>query len=84
MEELFEIHKGNITVEAILCREADIYCNSRDGFPIISAKELKIDSFDYLIVTSSAYFKEIKKEAFEFGIEEKRIINGKVMHRVFF
>ena len=81
---LFEIHKGNITVEAIVCREADIYCNSRDGFPVISAKELKTDSFDYLIVTSNAYYREIRQEAIGLGIEEKRIINGKVFRMTYF
>lgn len=67
---LFEIHKGNIVVEAVVCREEDKYCKSRDGFPVISPKELILDSFEYLIITSKIYFNEIKKEAIKLGIEQ--------------
>lgn len=81
---LFEIHKGNISIEAIACRKQDKYCSIRDGFPVIVKEEIKPDNFDYLIITSTKYFKEIKEEAKELGIEENRIINGQLFHQPLF
>ena len=75
---LFEIHKGNISVEALVCRKQDKYCSYKDTFPVITKEEIKTDTFDYLIITSAENFKEIKAEAMELGILEYKIINGKM------
>ena len=72
----FEIHKGNMTVKALVCRQQDKYCSSKDGFSVIAKEELKLDDFDYLIITSKRYFKEIKDEAIKLGVVEHRIIEG--------
>lgn len=75
---LFEIYKKNISVEALVCKKEDKYCISKDGFRLITKKELWNVQFEYIIIASHCFFCEIKKEAMECGIEEKRIINGKV------
>lgn len=75
---LFETAKGNISVEALVCRKEDIYCPRRDSFPIITKEELKGTDFDYLVITSQDCFAEIKKEAMDFGIPERIIIDGSV------
>ena len=33
---MFEIYKGNIIVEAVVCKKIDIFCGKRDGFRIIT------------------------------------------------
>ena len=75
----FEICKGNIEIVAIVCRSDDRYCTYRDGFPVI-VKEgiLNGVKFDYIIVSSSQFYKEIKMEAVSLGVSENRIINGEV------
>lgn len=76
---LFEIHKGNMSVEGIVCREKDKYCSFKDGFRIISRDELMDIDFDFVIITSSKYYKEIKDEAILLGIKEKQIIRGQII-----
>lgn len=81
---LFEIHKGNIVVEAVVCKEEDIFCPQRDGFRIISQKDIKNYEFEYILVMSSHYFKEIKNQAISEGISENRIIDASVFSLQFF
>lgn len=73
---LFEVAKGNISVEALVCKKEDIYCSKRDSFPIITKEELMGINFDYLVITPKDCFAEIKKEAMDFGIPEKIIVDG--------
>lgn len=80
----FEIYKGNIEVIAIVCRKEDRYCEWRDSFPIILKKEIMKLNFDYIIVSSSVFYKEIKAEAVALGIEEKKIIRGEIFKRTLF
>lgn len=81
---LFEIYKGNISIEAIACRKKDKYCSMKDGFPVIVKEEINPDDFDYLIITSTKYFKEIKEEAKKLGIEENKIIDGQLFRQPLF
>lgn len=76
----FEILKGNITVEALVARTQDIVESTLDGFRIINKEDVRNIKFDYLIITSSLYYKEIYKETMELGINEEKIINGRVMN----
>lgn len=77
---MFEIYKGNIEIVAIVCREQDRYCLRRDGFDTITKKELDGMEFDYVIITTAQFFEEIKREAIDMGIPERRIILGTVFH----
>ncbi len=81
---LFEIHKGNITIEALVCRKQDQYCSSKDGFPVITKEEIHEITFDYLIITSLRYFKELKNEAIALGVPENQIIDGQKLLLPFF
>ncbi len=74
---LFEIYKGNISVEALVCRKGDKYCLSKDGFPIIYKEELNELDFDYLIITSGAFYNEIRDEALRLGIQANQVIDGR-------
>ena len=49
-----------------------------DGKPLINIEEIQKVEFDYIIVASK-FFTEIKKQALACGIDEDKIINGKVM-----
>ncbi len=77
---LYEIYKGNIEIAAIICREKDRYCSKRDGFDVITKNELGNMEFDYVIITSSRFFEEIKQEAIDIGIDEHCIISGTVFY----
>ncbi|MCM1233063.1 MAG: DUF1919 domain-containing protein, partial [Ruminococcus flavefaciens] len=74
----FEIYKGNIEVVAVVCSQEDKYCSYRDGFPIVLKEELMELDFEYVVVASSIFYKEIKAEAIKLGISLNRIINGQV------
>lgn len=76
----FETLKGNIKVEALIARPQDIVENTLDGFRIINKEDVRYIKFDYIIITSSLFYKEICKEAMELGINEEQIINGSVMN----
>ena len=75
---LFEIEKGNISVEALVCEKEDIYCSQIDSFPIISKEELADVNFDYLIIHPGDDFAKIKKKVMGLGIPERAIINASV------
>lgn len=81
---LFEKCKGNISIEALVCRKQDKYCSARDSFPVITKDELKIGTFDYIIITAYTKFKEIRNEALELGVCSKQIIDGSKMRLPFF
>jgi len=72
----FEMYKGNIVIEALVCRKEDRYCDFRDGVPIIEKEKINAVEFDYLIITSSCFYNEIRAEAIELGVEARKIING--------
>lgn len=78
----YEICKSNLSVEAIVTK--NIIGKSLDGFPLVSSKKLTDIKFDYLLVLSSKYFKEIHLEAIQMGIAEDVIINGRVLKIPFF
>ncbi len=75
---LFEIEKGNIEIVAMISN-ADSEClKKKDGFFVLKKEEVHELNFDYLIITSTKYYGEIKKEAICAGIKENRIINGSI------
>ena len=75
---IFEVHKGNIMVEALVCRKQDKYCDIKDGFPVVIKDELKKEEIDYVIIASVAYFNQIKEEAMQIGFLSNQIINGEL------
>ncbi len=79
-----ECIKGNISVQGIVCRKQDIYCERKDGFPVIPPQSIFQLEWDYIIVSSSAYFAEIQMEAVSLGAELSKIINGAVLKIPFF
>ena len=81
---LFERYKGNISIEALVCREQDRYCSTRDGFPVITKDELEIGTFEYIIITAYTKFQEIRNEILELGVAIKQIINGTRLRLPFF
>jgi len=74
----FEMLKNNLTCEALICRDKDAYAEKKDGFRIVKASDFCNLQFDYLIIASARYYKEIKEEAVRQGIESDRIIDGSV------
>lgn len=80
----FEILKGNIEVTGVVCRKEDRYCKYRDGFPIILKEELAEADFEYVIVSSTSCYQEIKAEAVSLGIGLNKIINGQVFRKPLF
>lgn len=63
----------------LVCRSQDIVERTFDGFMVIQKEELVGMQFDYLIIASPLYFKEISREAAEIGIAEEKIINGSAL-----
>lgn len=74
----FEIMKENIQIQAVIVRPEDFVGSSIDGFKVIKKEEIWDYEFDYLIVTSTKWYREICKEAALLGVEEKAIINGMI------
>ena len=74
-----EILKGNFNIQALVCRKDDRYCQRKDGFPVITKEDIHGLEFDYVIITSSKFFSEIKQEAISIGVHEDQIINGKLL-----
>ena len=74
-----EILKGNFNIQALVCRKDDRYCQRKDGFPVITKEDIHGVEFDYVIITSSKFFSEIKQEAISIGVHEDQIINGKLL-----
>lgn len=73
---LFEIEKNNIEVIGIVAKTEDIIGEKYDGFNMIEKEYVTNIDFDYIIVTSSQYFSEIRKEILDKGIDSRKIING--------
>lgn len=73
---LFEIEKNNIEVIGIIAKTEDIIGEKYDGFNMIEKEYVTNIDFDYIIVTSSQYFSEIRKEILDKGIDSRKIING--------
>ncbi len=76
----FEIFKGNISVEALVARAGDITGQTLDGFKIITKENVTDIKFDYLVIASPLYYKEIWNEAVALGIEKEKILNGEIFH----
>lgn len=77
---LFECMKGNISVQALVCRKQDRYCSRKDGFEVITKEEIVPESFDYVIIMPSLYFDTICEEAIQCGIKKRQIIDGRILH----
>lgn len=75
----FETLKGNIEVVSLVAKKQDIIASTMDGFKVISKELLGGVEFDYLIIASTFFYREIINEAMELGISEDKIINGAVM-----
>ena len=73
---LFEIKKGNISVEGIFCEENDQYCLYKDGFNVHKKQDIPNFKFDYVIITESRFFYAIKRDIMALGVEDNKIING--------
>lgn len=80
----FERNKGNISVVGIICRPNDAYCSYKDGFRVFSKNEIFAIDYDYIVITSSQYYKEIVKEALEIGISKNVLIDGRVFRTAYF
>lgn len=72
----FEIEKKNIEVVGIVAKHEDIIGAKYDGFDMIEKEYVNDIDFDYIIVTSSRYFAEIRQEILNKGIDSRKIING--------
>ena len=77
----FEIYKNNIICEALVCRDQDAYVSKKDGFPVVKASELYKVNFEYLVISASKFFDEIRNEAIKMGIEPKCILDGRLFHQ---
>lgn len=74
----FEILKGNMQVLALVIRPEDFVGEKVDGFKVILKEDIWDYEFDYLIVTSPKWYKEIRDEAISMGVPEKSIINANI------
>lgn len=71
----FEELKNNIVVEALVCKSQDRYSQIRDGYKVVVAEDVPKLEFDYIIVTSSLYYREIEKKIQELGVDVNKIID---------
>lgn len=76
----FEELKGNMHVVGIICREKDRYCLKKDGYDIFLKDDITNLCFDFIVITSSRYYKEIEKEILDLGIGQQKVIDGSVFY----
>ena len=76
----FEIFKGNIEIIAGIMRKEDIVSPFVDGIKVCTADDLENLDFDWLIVASNHYWREIYKTAVTHKVPEDKIIRGKVFN----
>ncbi len=74
----FEVYKGNIEIAATVSKQENIFCKYIDGIPLISKEEIYRFDFDYIIICSSRFFREICNEIRTLGIDRSQILNGNV------
>lgn len=74
----FEIAKGNMMLLALVAKPEDTVGTIRDGYHIINKGELPDIEFDYLIVASTLWYNEIRKEAIGEGVPPLKILNGNI------
>ncbi len=65
----FEILKGNLEVEALVCRAQDKYCSSKDGYPVLTHEQIaaffnpESKSYpDFVIICINSAFAQIRAE----------------------
>lgn len=68
----FEKSKGNIDIVALIARTQDIVERTLDGIMVIDKGDINNIEFDYLIIASALYYKEIYREACNMGVKEKK------------
>ncbi|KHD38327.1 hypothetical protein NL50_02145 [Clostridium acetobutylicum] len=73
---LFETSKENLFIEALISK--DKYAEYIDGKKVIDKAEISNYQFDYIIIFNNERYSDIKNEALELGIPERKILNGKV------
>lgn len=76
----YEELKGNISIEAVVSK--DKLFSVQDGYEVIDPTEILSRDFDYIIVVSSRYYREITADAEKIagkGIKRK-VINGEVLY----
>lgn len=67
-----EILKKNIEIVAFVSR--DIVSSKLDGYDVVDKEEISSLQFDYIIVMSTSFFKEIRRDAEKMGIESSKVI----------
>lgn len=73
----YEELKGNIEIVAIADRFA--WQERIDGYKVILPDDIKNNTFDYVIISSSKYYDEIVAEALKMGINRDYLIKGSVL-----
>lgn len=72
----YEILKSNLTVLALISK--DKYSRTLDGYKIISKDKIIDYKFQYIIVFNEKRYIDIVNECKGLGIDESKVINGKV------
>lgn len=80
----FEEIKKNIEFVGIISK--DKWQKKLDGIEVFKPDDIsrKKIVFDYIIVASNRYYREIMKDAISIGIERNKIINGRVLYIPYF
>lgn len=79
-----EVYKGNIEIVAAVSKEETILCKYIDHIPLITKEGIHGLEFDYIIICSNLYFREICNEIREIGIDRSRVLNGNVFSYALF
>lgn len=76
----YEVDKRNIRIVGIICRREDRYCTKRDGHVVYAKEDIAEIPYDYIVITSTRFYKEIEDEALRMGISRNKIIDGRIFH----
>lgn len=80
----FEVYKQNIEIVAAVSKKEAILYQYIDRIPLITKDEMSSFEYDYIIICSNLYFREISDEILALGIDRAKVLNGKVFSYALF
>lgn len=70
------ISRGDIEVKAVIDKAFSKGTRTEDGFLVMDKCTLPDEQFDFLVVTSTKFFWEIRNEALKLGVKNHKIVPG--------
>lgn len=79
-QKLWPFYQAEIRKGKVVCAGGvDKNSNTRmDAFPVFCKEEIALENIDYLVISSSDHYWEIREEALTMGMDAAKIIDGRI------